>query len=58
MVDRASGHSRGFGFVTYADRAGFDACFALMGTHQIDGIVLSLFAGSWACMRAHTSHAT
>jgi hypothetical protein len=38
MVDRATGHSRGFGFVTFGDRSGFDACYALMGSHQVDGI--------------------
>ena len=58
-MDRASGHSRGFGFVTYADRAGFDACFALMGTHQIDGTVFFFFLNfvaifGHAYARAHT----
>jgi len=26
MIDRATGRSRGFGFVTFADQHGFDAC--------------------------------
>ena len=41
MKDNATGHSRGFGFITFADQAGADACMA-QDRHEIDGQALEL----------------